>query len=227
VNILARNLPMNLTENGLLKLFLPYGKIVAHNIVMDQITGRSKGFGFVEMPHNNEALAAISALNGKLVLGQRIKVKPSDLTSSPARIRPEKSEPERLVRFEQGGARTIPAHKRPGGELSKRPKHFKAGDVRTSYARNRSERLQSELPEQPGSAGSRTTYEKKRPGGAKSEHPKRFKGTGVRKTDYSAKTVASRNSEKQRPGDVRPDIRRAITASSGGFKKHKPVRKGR
>src|SRR3990172_3915019 len=77
LNILVRNLPKSVTERELLEMFLKFGKINAVNIVTDQKTGVSKGFGFVDMPEQSEAEAAIKALDGKLTRGQRIRVKNS------------------------------------------------------------------------------------------------------------------------------------------------------
>jgi RNA recognition motif-containing protein len=68
-------LSIKITEKELLKIFQKIGKVIAHNIVMDKDTGRSKGFGFVEMLNDYEALAAIKALNGKRIGGQIIRVK--------------------------------------------------------------------------------------------------------------------------------------------------------
>ncbi|MCL5978710.1 MAG: RNA-binding protein [Nitrospirae bacterium] len=81
MNILVRNLHRGVTENDLLQLFKPFGTIKSHNIVIDQSTGKSKGFGFVDMPDNSEAAAAIKALDGKLIRGLKIRVKASNARS--------------------------------------------------------------------------------------------------------------------------------------------------
>jgi len=75
MNILVRNLARIVTENELLQMFLPFGSVRSLNIVTDKSTGKSKGFGFVDMPEESEAGAAIKALNGKLVRGEKIRVK--------------------------------------------------------------------------------------------------------------------------------------------------------
>jgi RNA recognition motif-containing protein len=75
LNILVRNLPVDLTEKELLQMFLPFGKVKALNIVTDSLTGKSKGFGFVEMPEDLEAVAAIRELDGKVVLDEKLRVK--------------------------------------------------------------------------------------------------------------------------------------------------------
>lgn len=78
MKILARNLPRELTEAELTALFSEYGRLQSCNLVTDPATGQSKGFGFAEMPLVNEAKAAIAALNGKEVLGTKIRVKKAD-----------------------------------------------------------------------------------------------------------------------------------------------------
>jgi RNA recognition motif-containing protein len=75
MNILVRNLARIVTENELLQMFLPFGSVRSLNIVTDKSTGKSKGFGFVDMPEESEAGVAIKALNGKLVRGEKIRVK--------------------------------------------------------------------------------------------------------------------------------------------------------
>ena len=75
LKILVRNLFREMDEKELLQMFLPFGKIRSLNIVMDKLTGRSKGFGFVDMPEASEALAAIKALNGKTIHGEKLRVK--------------------------------------------------------------------------------------------------------------------------------------------------------
>lgn len=78
MKILARNLPRELTESELNTLFAEYGRLQSCNLVVDPVSGQSKGFGFVEMPLVNEAKAAIAALNGKEISGTKIRVKKAD-----------------------------------------------------------------------------------------------------------------------------------------------------
>lgn len=59
------NLPFSTTDNDLREMFAPYGEVESATLVTDRDTGRSRGFGFVEMTNDSEAAAAISALNGK------------------------------------------------------------------------------------------------------------------------------------------------------------------
>jgi RNA recognition motif-containing protein len=62
------------TNSDLENLFAPYGTVQSAQVIMDRDTGRSKGFGFVEMSNSNEATAAINALNGKEVDGRKLTV---------------------------------------------------------------------------------------------------------------------------------------------------------
>jgi RNA recognition motif-containing protein len=96
MNILVRNLNREVTEKELMQLFLPFGKIKALNIVADGETGISKGFGFVDMPDDIEAAAAIKALNGRLIRGEKARVKITDRSYSPSRKTPERKRPERF-----------------------------------------------------------------------------------------------------------------------------------
>jgi len=78
MNIYVGKLPLNLKENDLRTLFTEFGELESVKIITDKHSGRSKGFGFVEMPSNSEADQAIKALNGKFINGQNIKVNPAD-----------------------------------------------------------------------------------------------------------------------------------------------------
>jgi RNA recognition motif-containing protein len=59
------NLNYAVTDQDLLKMFEPHGSVESAQVIMDRDTGRSKGFGFVEMGNDQEAQAAIAALNGQ------------------------------------------------------------------------------------------------------------------------------------------------------------------
>ena len=68
------NFGYGLTDADLQKLFEPHGQVQSVQIIMDRDTGRSKGFGFVEMGNDAEAQAAIGALHGKEVDGRTLTV---------------------------------------------------------------------------------------------------------------------------------------------------------
>lgn len=75
MKLLIRNLSRDTTEADLQDLFEGYGSVQSCNLVLDKDTGKSKGFGFVEMPKLGAAKAAMKNLNGKHVDGNVIRVK--------------------------------------------------------------------------------------------------------------------------------------------------------
>jgi RNA recognition motif-containing protein len=72
--IFVGNFSFSTTEADLRQLFEPYGAVDSVTVITDRDTGRSRGFGFVEMPNNGEADAAITALNGKDSGGRQLTV---------------------------------------------------------------------------------------------------------------------------------------------------------
>ncbi len=72
--IFVGNLPWKTTDNDLRDMFSQNGEVSKAEIVMDRMTGRSRGFGFVEMTNDSEADAAISAWNGKDMEGRALTV---------------------------------------------------------------------------------------------------------------------------------------------------------
>jgi RNA recognition motif-containing protein len=68
------NLSYNITDAELQKMFEPHGAVQSAQVIMDRDTGRSKGFGFVEMGSDQEAQAAIAALGGKEMDGRALTV---------------------------------------------------------------------------------------------------------------------------------------------------------
>lgn len=77
MNIYVGNLSWNLKDQDLADLFTPYGEVASGKIVMDKFTQRSKGFGFVDMPNDEQAQAAIAQLNGSEVDGRNLVVNES------------------------------------------------------------------------------------------------------------------------------------------------------
>ena len=74
MNIYAGNLPWGLSEEDIREAFEAFGEVASVKIIKDKFTGRSRGFGFVEMPNQEEGEAAIYALNGKDLKGREIVV---------------------------------------------------------------------------------------------------------------------------------------------------------
>ena len=78
MKIMVRNLSRETTEAELLALFREYGNVQYCKLVMDKETGKSKGFGFVEIPRAGEAKAAIKGLNAREIGGNIIRVKKAE-----------------------------------------------------------------------------------------------------------------------------------------------------
>ena len=74
MNIYVGNLSFDTTEEDLRQAFDPFGQISSVRVITDRDTGRSRGFGFVEMPNDAEAQSAISGLNGKELQERSLKV---------------------------------------------------------------------------------------------------------------------------------------------------------
>lgn len=93
MNIFVGNLSFETTDDELRAEFAQYGELSSVNILRDRMTNRSRGFAFVEMPNNEEAQNAITALNGKTINGRQINA---------AEARPREERPAR-PRTQGGG----------------------------------------------------------------------------------------------------------------------------
>ena len=78
MNIFVGSLPFSIDEADLRESFEAYGTVDSVKIITDKFTGRSKGFGFVEMTNDDEAQKAIDELNGATVQGRAIVVNKSE-----------------------------------------------------------------------------------------------------------------------------------------------------
>ncbi|SHF87507.1 RNA recognition motif. (a.k.a. RRM, RBD, or RNP domain) [Mariniphaga anaerophila] len=85
MNIYVGNLPYSVVEEDLREIFEEYGEVSAVKIISDKLTGRSKGFGFVEMDDDEEAKKAIEELNNAELSGRNIKVNESRPRSNDSR----------------------------------------------------------------------------------------------------------------------------------------------
>ena len=94
MNIYVGNLSYEVTEDELRSTFSSFGEVSSARIISDRMTGRSKGFGFVEMPDNEAAQKAIAELNGKDLKGRNLNVNEA---------RPKEDKPRRS--FGGGGRR--------------------------------------------------------------------------------------------------------------------------
>jgi RNA recognition motif-containing protein len=87
MNIYVGNLSYGVTEDELREAFGAYGEISSVSLISDKFSGQSKGFGFVEMPNNSEADAAIKALNETPLKGRNMRVN----QAKPRTDRPQRS----------------------------------------------------------------------------------------------------------------------------------------
>jgi RNA recognition motif-containing protein len=74
MNLYVGNLLFDVAENDLRTLFEPFGQVTEVRLIMDKFSGKSKGFGFIEMPSKDEAQKAIEGLNGKDIKGRAMTV---------------------------------------------------------------------------------------------------------------------------------------------------------
>ncbi|MCH7735599.1 MAG: RNA-binding protein [Chloroflexi bacterium] len=74
MNIFVGNLSYDSSDEDLQTAFAVHGQVESAKVIMDRMTGRSRGFGFVEMPNNQEGQAAIDALNGADLQGRPLTV---------------------------------------------------------------------------------------------------------------------------------------------------------
>ena len=93
MRIFVGNLAFTTTEEELERLFEPYGSVDRTQIITDRDTGRSRGFGFVEMPNAPEANAAILALNGTAQGGRTLTVNEARMREGEERSRREPRRP--------------------------------------------------------------------------------------------------------------------------------------
>ena len=96
MNIFVGSLPFKIEETELKELFEEYGEVASAKIITDKFSGRSKGFGFVDMPNDEEAQKAIDGLNSTEVGGRVIVVNKSE----------ERKDSDRKRSFGGGGGRS-------------------------------------------------------------------------------------------------------------------------
>src|SRR5438045_3775889 len=97
MRIFVGNLAHMTTEEDLAQLFHPYGEIERVQSLTDRETGRSRGFGFVEMPDASQAQAAIAGLNGTVLGGRTVTV--SEAHQREGRSGPQRPRQERRPRW--------------------------------------------------------------------------------------------------------------------------------
>ena len=75
MNIYVSNIAYNATDELLQETFAAFGEVLSARIIKDRMTGRSRGFGFVEMPNEEHGRAALEGVNGIEVLGRKINAR--------------------------------------------------------------------------------------------------------------------------------------------------------
>jgi RNA recognition motif-containing protein len=86
MNIYVGNLAYETTDEQLRELFTQFGEVQSASVIMDRVTGRSRGFGFIDMPDDAQAQQAIDALNTKEIGGRVLTVNQArDRSSRPRR----------------------------------------------------------------------------------------------------------------------------------------------
>ena len=88
MNIYVSNLSFSIQDGDLREFFTPYGEVTSSKVIMDKFTGKSKGFGFVEMSDDESAKKAITELDGASVDGRTIRV----MEARPKEDRPARSD---------------------------------------------------------------------------------------------------------------------------------------
>ena len=89
MNIYVGNLPFEVTDEELEASFAEFGEVSSARVIIDRFSGRSRGFGFVEMPTDSEGEAAIAAMNGKEMMGRPLTVN----VARPREDRPRRDSP--------------------------------------------------------------------------------------------------------------------------------------
>ena len=74
MNIYVGNLSFETTEDQLREMFGAFGEVTSAAVITDKYTGESRGFGFVEMPTKDEAMAAVGGLNGQEFNGRNLNI---------------------------------------------------------------------------------------------------------------------------------------------------------
>lgn len=126
MNIFVGSLPFKIEEGDLQTIFEEYGEVTSVRIITDKFSGRSKGFGFIDMPNDEEAKKAIENLNGAELEGRTIVVNQSE---------------ERKPReggFNRGGGNRGGGFNRGGGHRERGEGGFNRGGGRSGNGGHRS-----------------------------------------------------------------------------------------
>lgn len=140
MQIFVGNLAFAAKEQDVYQLFLPFGKISFVKIIMEKKGDKSRGFGFLEMPDDAEAVKAIEALNAKEFLGRPLKLEPARSLETKEPRPPKKRNKQPEAKPEIKAKPSKPYFKRTGG--------YKGGRRSESFAKKRAEKGETgPLPE--------------------------------------------------------------------------------
>lgn len=120
MNLYVSNLAYSVTDDELRGEFAAYGNVSSARVVMDRETGRSRGFGFVDMPNNEEAQAAMKGLEGTNLAGRALKI---------VEARPKEDRPARPP----GSGGGYGGGSQGGGGHKKKDDRFQGGGRQPSY----------------------------------------------------------------------------------------------
>jgi RNA recognition motif-containing protein len=141
MNIFVANLSFDANESDVKKLFEGFGNVVSVVIVMrkEKKAPKSRGFGFVQMPDEQQALAAIAALNGKEFMGRALDVNPArpKAEAQAENELKEKGQPEATVEAEQHPREEREEKKAWFKPVFNKPRRYKGGRRTHSYMKRR------------------------------------------------------------------------------------------
>ena len=103
MNLFVARLNSSTTGDNLQEIFSQYGEVSSAKVIFDRETGNSKGFGFVEMPNDDEATEAINALNDSELDGKQIVVKQANPRTENRENRPRRNFSQRRDNFQSRG----------------------------------------------------------------------------------------------------------------------------
>ena len=109
--VLIRNIDRNITEEHVRRMLDQYGKVRTFDLVLDKATGKSKGFGFADMPSIDQAEAMIKGLNGTQLGSEKLRVKRAAASSLLGTNEPRPKTVEKKRHFAKKAAKKAPAKK--------------------------------------------------------------------------------------------------------------------
>ena len=214
MNIFVGNLSFDATEEDLKKLFEGFGSVSSVVIVLDEKGNKSRGFGFIEISDSQQALKAITALDGQIFMGRPMRVNPTQPKSEKVRVekrhvvrmRDSKEEKKEFL----GGRRTYNGVRLSAAKRREQPKHWEKREVnekpwkkREAAAKPWEKRESGAKPWEKRESGKKT-WQKREPG-AKPWQKREAGAKPWKKREAAAKPWEKRESgakswQKREPG---------------------------